>query len=134
MARAERRGGRGPAAAASPAAGDEAYARIYAVVGRIPRGRVATYGQVAIYAGLPGRARQVGRALRDLPDGSELPWHRVINARGEVSPRGGLGLEAGFQRHLLVREAVRFDARGRVDLDRFGWEPAALPRPRRGRR
>lgn len=105
----------------------EAHARIYAVVARIPRGRVATYGQVALYAGLPGRARQVGRALRELPDGSGLPWHRVINARGEVSPRGGLGLEEGFQRHLLEREAVRFDARGRVDLDRFGWEPRARP-------
>jgi methylated-DNA-protein-cysteine methyltransferase related protein len=109
---------------------NEAHARIYAVVRRIPRGRVATYGQVALYAGLPGHARQVGQALRALPDGSRLPWHRVINARGEVSPRAGLGLEEGFQRHLLEREAVRFDARGRVDLDRFGWEPRARP-PRR---
>jgi methylated-DNA-protein-cysteine methyltransferase related protein len=111
----------------APPAGDDAHARIYAVVAQIPRGQVATYGQVAIYAGLPGRARQVGRALGELPDGSDLPWHRVINARGEVSPRGGLGIEEGFQRHLLEREAVRFDARGRIDLDRFGWEPRARP-------
>lgn len=116
----------------TPPTDNEAHARIYAVVARIPRGRVATYGQVALYAGLPGRARQVGRALRELPDGSGLPWHRVINARGEVSPRGGLGLEEGFQRHLLEREAVRFDARGKIDLDRFGWEPRA--RPERGGR
>jgi methylated-DNA-protein-cysteine methyltransferase-like protein len=112
---------------------DDPHARIYAVVARIPRGRVATYGQVALYAGLPGRARQVGRALRCLPEGARIPWHRVINARGEVSPRGGLGLEEGFQRHLLEREAVRFDARGRIDLDRFGWEPRARP-PQGGRR
>lgn len=106
------------------------YRRIYAVVARIPRGRVATYGQVAAYAGLPGHARQVGTALASLPEGSGVPWHRVINARGEVSPRGGLGLEEGFQRHLLEGEAVRFDARGRIDLDRFGWEPLGA-RPRR---
>ncbi len=109
------------------------YPKIYAVVARIPHGRVATYGQVAMYAGLPGRARLVGRALGGLPEGSKLPWHRVINARGEVSPRGGLGLEEGFQRHLLEEEAVRFDARGRIDLDRFGWEPRARPRSTRRR-
>jgi methylated-DNA-protein-cysteine methyltransferase-like protein len=86
-----------------------------------------------MYAGLPGRARQVGKALGSLPAGSPLPWHRVINARGEVSARGGLGLEEGFQRHLLEEEAVRFDARGRIDLDRFGWEPSARPRSTRRR-
>lgn len=101
---------------------------------RIPRGRVATYGQVALYAGLPGHARQVGQALSALPEGAPLPWHRVINARGEVSPRGGLGGEEGFQRHLLEREAVRFDVRGRVDLDRYGWEPRARPPRRRSRK
>jgi methylated-DNA-protein-cysteine methyltransferase-like protein len=89
---------------------------------------VATSGQVALYAGLPGRARLVGRALGSLPEGSRLPWHRVINARGEVSPRGGLGLEEGFQRHLLEREKVRFDARGRIDLDRFGWRAGVSSR------
>jgi len=114
-----------------PAAPPGPYRRIYAVVARIPRGRVATYGQVAIYAGLPGHARQVGTALASLPEGSGVPWHRVINARGEVSPRGGLGLEEGYQRHLLEREHVPFDGRGRVDLDRFGWDPAKAPRRRR---
>ncbi len=109
------------------------YAAIYAVIARIPRRRVVTYGQVALYAGLPGRARLVGRALAELAEGSRLPWYRVINARGEVSPRGGLGLEEGYQRHLLEEEGFPFDARGRIDLDRFGWEPVAPPRraPRR---
>jgi methylated-DNA-protein-cysteine methyltransferase related protein len=105
--------------------------KIYAVIRQIPPGRVATYGQIAALAGLPGHARQVGQALRDTPDGLELPWQRVINARGEVSPRG-IGLEAGLQRHLLQEEGVVFDGRGRIDLDRFGWDPDARPR-RRGK-
>src|SRR6185436_12623555 len=100
--------------------------RIYAVIRRIPSGRVATYGQVAALAGLPGHARQVGQALRDTPEGLELPWQRVINAKGEVSPRG-FGLEAGLQRHLLEEEGVAFDSRDRIDLDRFGWDPDARP-------
>jgi methylated-DNA-protein-cysteine methyltransferase-like protein len=109
--------------------------KIYAVIARIPRGNVATYGQVAALAGLPGHARQVGTALGVLPDDSTVPWQRVINARGEVSPRagsGGLKIREGFQRHLLEEEGVSFDERGRIDLDRFGWDPlAAPPRARR---
>jgi methylated-DNA-protein-cysteine methyltransferase-like protein len=96
--------------------------RIYSVVEAIPEGRVATYGQVAALAGLPGHARQVGYALHALPDGTEIPWQRVINARGEVSLRGEGGW-AGFQRHLLEEEGVVFDDRGRIDLERYRWEP-----------
>ncbi|HEU5039892.1 MAG TPA: MGMT family protein [Gemmatimonadales bacterium] len=98
------------------------YQRIYAVVRRIPRGRVATYGQVAALAGLPGHARQVGYALHALPAGTRVPWQRVINARGEVSRRRAPGAELS-QRMLLQREGIRFDARGRVDLDACGWRP-----------
>jgi methylated-DNA-protein-cysteine methyltransferase-like protein len=101
--------------------------RIYAVIRSIPPGRVATYGQVAALAGLPGHARQVGQALRETPEGLEIPWQRVINAKGEVSPRGGLGLEEGLQRHLLQEEDVVFDERGRIDLDVYGWDPDARP-------
>jgi len=108
-----------------------AYARIYAVVRRIPSGRVATYGQVAALAGLAGRARQVGYALHALPEGNQLPWHRVINARGEISPRAEPGWE-GYQRHLLEEEDVDFDLAGRVDLERFGWHLGARPRRRPG--
>jgi methylated-DNA-protein-cysteine methyltransferase related protein len=96
------------------------YQRIYAVVRRIPRGRVATYGQIAELAGLPGHARQVGYALHALPSGTAVPWHRVINARGEVSLRTAPGPEL-TQRMLLEREGVRFNARGRVDLRTVGW-------------
>jgi methylated-DNA-protein-cysteine methyltransferase-like protein len=101
---------------------DGAYARIYAVVRRIPRGRVASYGQVARLAGLPGRARQVGYAMHALPAGSAVPWQRVVNASGEVSRRRVPGGELG-QRLLLEREGVRFGPAGRIPLDRFGWRP-----------
>lgn len=102
------------------------YSRIFAVVRRIPTGRVATYGQVAALAGFPGHARQVGYALHSLPEGSDVPWQRVINARGEVSPRSQGGWEH-YQRHLLEEEGVAFDAAGRVDLIRFRWEPSRKP-------
>ena len=99
------------------------YAKYYEVVRRIPRGRVATYGQVARLAGLPGRARQVGYAMAALPDESDVPWHRVVNARGEVSSRaGGTAFEL-IQRDMLETEGVRFDAAGRMDLERYGWSP-----------
>ncbi len=103
------------------------YERIYDLVRRIPEGRVATYGQVAALAGLAGHARQVGYALHALDDGSDVPWQRVINARGEVSPRSDPGWE-GYQRHLLEEEGVVFDLRGRVDLRRFRWRPGGEPR------
>jgi methylated-DNA-protein-cysteine methyltransferase-like protein len=94
------------------------YQRIYAVVRRIPPGRVATYGQVAA---IEGRAspRMVGYAMAALRAGSDVPWQRVINARGEVSERSGGG--AWRQRQRLEAEGVLFDARGRVDLERSAW-------------
>jgi len=98
------------------------YQRIYRVVRRIPRGRVATYGQVATLAGLPGRARQVGYALHALPPNSAVPWHRVVNAQGAVSRRSVAGAELE-QQQLLAREGVRLDARGRVPLGRVRWVP-----------
>jgi methylated-DNA-protein-cysteine methyltransferase-like protein len=89
-------------------------------VRRIPRGHVATYGQIAELAGLEGHARQVGYALHALPERSDVPWHRVINARGEISlRRGSDGHE--LQRLMLQGERVKFDRRGRVDLRRYGW-------------
>ena len=107
----------------SASAGSPSWDRVYAVVARVPAGRVATYGQVAALAGLPRHARLAGYALHALPDGSRLPWHRVINAQGQVSERSTPGPGAGLQRHLLEEEGVVFDARGRVDLKRFRWEP-----------
>jgi methylated-DNA-protein-cysteine methyltransferase related protein len=88
-------------------------ALVYAVVRRIPRGRVASYGQVAAAAGLGKLTRQVGYALHGLADNSPIPWHRVVNARGEISRRSVPGSEME-QRFRLEMEGVRFDARGRV--------------------
>lgn len=104
------------------AANEKLYERIYAVVRRIPPGQVATYGQIAALAGLGGHARQVGYALHALDQGSDVPWQRVINSKGEVSPRATPGWE-GFQRQILAEEGIVFDHRGRVDLDRFRWDP-----------
>jgi methylated-DNA-protein-cysteine methyltransferase-like protein len=90
------------------------------VVRRIPRGRVASYGQVARLAGLPGRARQVGYAMHALPSGTRVPWHRVVNAQGRISLRRRPGAEL-TQRMLLEREGVRFGPGGRIVLARFGF-------------
>ncbi|MCU0621777.1 MAG: MGMT family protein [Gemmatimonadales bacterium] len=97
--------------------------RIHAVVRRIPRGRVATYGQVASLAGLPGQARQVGYALHALPSSSTVPWHRVVNAAGAVSVPGSAGVT---QRLLLAAEGVPLDARGRVALAAWQWKPRRI--------
>ncbi|HXV86188.1 MAG TPA: MGMT family protein [Gemmatimonadales bacterium] len=101
-------------------------ALIYAAVRRIPRGRVATYGQIARLAGLAGHARQVGYALHALPRGTTVPWHRVVNARGAISLRAVPGPELE-QRLRLEAEGVRFDARGRIALTRFQWRVRRRP-------
>jgi methylated-DNA-protein-cysteine methyltransferase-like protein len=104
------------------------YEAIYAVVRRIPRGRVATYGQVATLAGLDGHARQVGYALHNLPERSDVPWHRVINARGEVSPRTA-GDSHELQRMLLMGEGISFSGE-RISLAQYRWS-AEVPKTRR---
>lgn len=100
------------------------YARICEVVRRVPRGKVATYGQIARLAGIPGHARQVGYALHALPRESEVPWHRIINAKGEISLKGE-GPWEHRQRDLLEHEGVQFDQGGRISLRRFQWSPDA---------
>jgi len=95
------------------------YERIYEVVAQIPAGKVATYGQVARLAGIPSGARQVGYAMAALGRGRPrpgVPWHRVLNAKGESS----IGHE---QVRRLEAEGVPFDDRGRVDLEAHGWQP-----------
>ena len=99
------------------------YDRIYGVVKRIPEGRVATYGQVAELAKLKGQARQVGYALAALQR-DDVPWQRVVNARGEISPRSHGGYDE-LQRELLEEEGVEFSVRGRIDLSRFRWRAGA---------
>lgn len=109
--------------------------RVYALVREIPRGRVATYGQIALLllppAGVDGDqyrrsgAIWVGGAMANAPD--DVPWQRVINSQGKISPRPGLGPAA--QRNLLEQEGVVFDAKDRVDLKRFGWRPGEEAAP-----
>lgn len=114
-----------------------AYERIYAAARRIPRGKVATYGQVARLAGLPRHARQVGYAMAALPAGSDVPWQRVVNAQGKVSPRAVPGFEEE-QRTLLEREGVAFGPGGRIVMSRHHWgrkpsAPEAGPPPSKNR-
>ncbi len=111
----------------------------YRVVRRVPAGRVITYGAVAALAGRPRAARHVGFALAALKDtGStrDVPWHRVLGARprsrAAVTIKDPVG--GAIQRKLLEAEGVRFDARGNVALDAFGWfgaKPAPKPKPAR---
>jgi len=96
------------------------------VVRRIPAGRVATYGQVAALAGIRGHARQVGYAMHGLPAGTDVPWHRVVNARGEISSRSS-GCGGEEQRRRLEREGVKFDAAERIDLARYRWRARPVP-------
>lgn len=93
---------------------------IWRTVGRIPKGKVATYGAVAHASRLPGRSRLVGYALRALPPGMEVPWHRVINSQGRISfpPRSSSCLR---QMDLLISEGVVFK-NGKVDMKKFGWK------------
>lgn len=108
---------------------DGGYSRIYAVVRRIPPGCVATYGQVAALAGIPGHARQVGYALSALPDRSDVPWHRVVNAKGKVSMRSEAGYRA-VRRTLLEAEGIHFDEEDRIDLAKRRWrtQPSSFRR------
>ena len=107
---------------------------IYEVVKRIPRGAVASYGRIARMVNCT--AREVGYAMAATPSGQGIPWHRVINSKGEISARKGGGDDDGKQRQRekLLEEGVVFDTLGRVNFERFGWRESdpdqpALPFP-----
>jgi methylated-DNA-protein-cysteine methyltransferase-like protein len=98
----------------------DSYERIWAVVRRIPKGRVATYGQIATMAGFARQPRLAGYAMHNVPPGESLAWHRVINAKGRISfPRGSRQFRE--QKRRLEDEGVVF-VRGRVDLSRWRWQ------------
>lgn len=94
--------------------------RVERLVRRVPYGRVVAYGGVAAMLGAPRAARGVGAALSRLPPGSDVPWWRVVNARGGISLHGHPGI---LQRMLLEAEGVRVSRSGIVDMKRFGWRP-----------
>ncbi len=104
---------------------------IYAAVQQIPQGKVATYGQIALLAGIPNGARQVGYALAAL-DGANLianaqniPWQRVVNRHGEISYSFSRGGGDDLQRVLLEAEGIEFSSSGTIDMNRWGWQPFA---------
>ena len=95
---------------------------VWKLVQAIPRGKVASYGQLAAMLGKPRRARQVGFALHRTPEELVLPWHRVINARGKISFSSN-SHEYVLQKAMLEAEEVVFEDGDRIDLDRYGWRP-----------
>jgi len=105
---------------------DSFHERVIAVIKKIPRGKVATYGQIAALAGNPRAARQVVRTLHTASRSARLPWHRVINAQGRVSLKPDQGGE--LQRAMLEKERVRFGLEGAIDLDRYLWKPGGSPK------
>lgn len=98
-----------------------AYEGIYRVVCQIPYGRVATYGQVAAVANMPGQARLVGYALYRVAPEMEIPWHRVVNAKGEISQSPRRYGSDHLQRSLLEQEGIQFNVQGRVALRQYLW-------------
>ncbi len=98
------------------------FSRIYEIVGQIPFGRVATYGQIAALAGNPRLSRVVGYALHVNPDPEGIPCYRVVNRFGEVSPRFAFG-GGEIQRGLLEAEGIEFSADGKINLEKYIWTP-----------
>lgn len=101
--------------------GSENAVAILTMIGQIPYGKVATYGQIARLAGIPRNSRQVGTVLRGLPSETDTPWHRVVNSQGKIAVRGS-GDSEQIQKRLLKTEGVEFDDYGRICLAQFGWD------------
>lgn len=98
------------------------YQSVVETIKNIPRGKIATYGQIADYAGNPRAARQVAYILHSSSRKENLPWHRVVNGKGYISLKPGHGYE--FQKKLLRKEGIIFDESDRIDLNRFLWFPS----------
>jgi len=106
--------------------------KIYAVVRQVPAGRVTTYGAVAKIVG-GCTARMVGYAMAATPDGSHVPWQRVINSQGKISPHG-FGYGSAIQRQLLEEEGIVFDLSGKIDMQKYGWPDVPVkPSPQQDR-
>lgn len=97
------------------------YQRVIAIIKNIPEGKVATYGQIATYAGNPRAARQVSYILHSSSEKEDLPWHRVINSKGSISLKPGHGYE--LQKQMLKKEGITFKENDCIDLKRFLWIP-----------
>jgi len=110
--------------AATAGAETPPFEQVWRLVRRIPRGKVATYGQLSLLIDRRLTPVGVGWAIRAAPEGS-IPWHRVVNARGGISTDNE---HPGLQRSMLEAEGLRFNKEGAVDLERFGWRPAPARR------
>ncbi len=102
------------------------YEQIYNLVRQIPRGQVATYGQIATLLGLSGHARQVGYALFRVAPDADVPWHRVVNAKGEISQSPQRQGSDDLQRILLEQEDVIFSTTARINLGQYQWKPELI--------
>lgn len=91
------------------------------IIKKIPKGKVATYGQIATLAGNPRNARMVSRILHTYSDKDKLPWHRVINSQGKISLLPNQGYE--IQKSLLKKEKITFDTNDSIDFKKFQWQP-----------
>jgi len=96
--------------------------RVKDVIKKVPKGKVATYGQIAALAGNTRAARQVVRILHSSSEKDKLPWHRIVNRQGRIALKPGYGYE--IQRELLRQEGVRFDENDTIDFDRYLWSPS----------
>lgn len=96
----------------------ELYALVYETVREIPTGKVATYGQIARLIGLPRHARHVGFALAHVSEGNNVPWHRVVNARGQLHQQRG---NPARQQQLLTAEGITLTPSGNVNLKHYQW-------------
>lgn len=94
--------------------------QIFAVIQQIPLGKVTSYGEIAKMSGYPGYARQVGKALGNLPPDSKLPWHRVVNSQGKISLKGE---DLQRQRNKLLSENVECSESGKISLKKYQWQP-----------
>ena len=96
--------------------------RLKEVIKKVPKGKVATYGQIATLAGNPRAARQVVRILHSSSEKDKLPWHRIVNRQGRIALKPGYGYE--IQRELLRQEGIRFGENDTIDFDRYLWSPS----------
>ena len=99
------------------------YQKIYLTVSKIPSGKISTYGHIADLNYAYGRARQVGWALRRLKLPSNIPWHRVINSKGEITMRISRNGTDWMQKKLLINEGIKFDSRMKIDIKKYLWRP-----------